>query len=605
MVTPPCTTNTPIFDEIGASLTMVATTTTSPVENVVVGSVRTDELPPDSDDDDRKPPARNPPARKPNMPLSYYKKLDKKMEIGRLKKMGLLPETEQDVRDQESKKLSKQRRDRKKYLERTAAKNLTMLKETEPLNQKSAKNKKEKKNKERTIKRHRTVAAVGADSKSETTPDDPCPVHVHLCEGNHLWGDCPFYLARIALQEEPHIITMSVQATLPGFIPGPKIWNMNHSHFPAIPPKTPASKHAQILAERDNEIAHNKRVLGNWLNHGLDLTHTSNPVLRAALKNESERILATADDEHTAAVWSGLDVANNYGHVNDKPTPETDLIWCPERGILNDTDGKARGAFLSLKRKHRSALLFLQQVYNICEHRKKLRPVQQYTQNLLHYNLQSPGFPVLPGLADHELFSLFPIKHVLEMHAIFDVNIKEQLTSMGYCSKTQNLELHLSFLKTLETKVQPPHIDFQWQNISPKDFHKTPRSYKGNYKEWVPFIALFPLTQDGMKVEVWNARSEHDVPECEEDKTGVVVNIPFGEILLLRADVVHAGGFAPSPSGNPRGHFYIYKTPHGALHSYPLSNSYDAEIRGELHFLHEFYKHCSECAETSTVVGNI
>lgn len=279
-------------------------------------------------------------------------------------------------------------------------------------------------------------------------------------------------------------------------------------------------------------------------------------------------------------------------------TLETDLVRCP-RGILNDTDGSTRGAYVSLHGNDQAVLHLLRKVYDDCE--KKLGHVQKYTKHLLHFNLQSPGFPVSRCSADHELFSASNPAHVSEMEAFITIKIREQLTSIGYCSKDQDLQLYLSFLKTLKTEVQPPHIDYHWQNISPQDFHKRPRSYKGNYKEWVPFIALFPLSRDGMTVEVWNARSKHDVPENKEDETGILVDIPFGEILLLRADVVHAGGFATAPSGNPRGHFYIYKTPRGVQHSYPLSNCYDTEISGKRLPLLEFYKHCSESAKTSTV----
>ena len=187
------------------------------------------------------------------------------------------------------------------------------------------------------------------------------------------------------------------------------------------------------------------------------------------------------------------------------------------------------------------------------------------------------------------------------MEAFISKKIRQALSEIGYCSLDQEVQLYLSFLKTLRTEVQPAHIDFHWSSISPQHFKKTPRSFKGNYKEWVPFVALFPLTTDGMMVEVWNARSKHNVPDCREDDTGVVVRIPFGTILLLRADVVHAGGFTTAPSGNPRGHFYIYKTPRGVLHSYPLSNCYDVDIDGKNVPLLELYKHCDQSMATSTV----
>jgi hypothetical protein len=158
------------------------------------------------------------------------------------------------------------------------------------------------------------------------------------------------------------------------------------------------------------------------------------------------------------------------------------------------------------------------------------------------------------------------------------------------CTEEQNIQLYLSFMKTLEADVQDPHIDYQWPDVEPSDFdpNKPPRRFiAGNYKKWVPFIALFPVTADGMTVEVWNARSEHSHPTL--DKKGCLVHIPYGKILLLRADVVHAGGFITAASGNPRCHFYVYKDPDGVVHSTPLSNSYKDSQQVELK---KYYEHC-------------
>jgi hypothetical protein len=162
------------------------------------------------------------------------------------------------------------------------------------------------------------------------------------------------------------------------------------------------------------------------------------------------------------------------------------------------------------------------------------------------------------------------------------------------CTEKQEIQLYLSFMKTLMTNVQEPHIDYKWPDVEPSEFHqnKPPRGFVvGNYKEWVPFIALFPVTTDGMTVEIWNARSRHNHPESEHDKKGCLVHIPYGKILLLRADVVHAGGFKTAASGNPRCHFYVYKTPNGVAHSTPLSNSYHIEEDNWRVQLADYYKH--------------
>jgi hypothetical protein len=123
------------------------------------------------------------------------------------------------------------------------------------------------------------------------------------------------------------------------------------------------------------------------------------------------------------------------------------------------------------------------------------------------------------------------------------------------------------------------------------------------YNEWLPFIAVCPLTEEGMTIEVWNALTIHEVAECEEEETGVMVHIPYGKLLLLRCDLVHAGGFRTESSllGNPRCHFYIYKTPFGALHDYPNSNCYNVQVGTKQVPMITYYKHCVESARTSNV----
>jgi len=113
-----------------------------------------------------------------------------------------------------------------------------------------------------------------------------------------------------------------------------------------------------------------------------------------------------------------------------------------------------------------------------------------------------------------------------------------------------------------------------------------------------------------MTVEVWQARNKHDKPERPEHATGRLVKIPYGQILLLRADVVHAGGFLTTTTtgaddhhqGQPRGHMYVYKTPYGAGHPYPLSNCYKVEVDGQLVPLLDLYQHHPDCADTNNVV---
>jgi hypothetical protein len=272
-----------------------------------------------------------------------------------------------------------------------------------------------------------------------------------------------------------------------------------------------------------------------------------------------------------------------------------------QNDFLKDLNGEPRGVFLTLDGEDIQILNLLCSAYREAE--SKLGQVQNYTKNLLHYNLKSPGFPTVPGSDDRELFTEFDPDYVLQIETLFSLKIHNALSDMGYCSDDQSIQMFLSFLKTLRTEVQPPHIDFQWEDINPADFKaRHPRSYRNNYKEWVPFIALFPLTKDGMTIQVWHARdNKHNQPACPADETGVVVDIPFGTVLLLRADVVHAGGFLSAVSGNPRGHFYIYKTPRAVQHSYPLSNCYECSVDNQRIPLLAFYKHNAEIEGTQNV----
>jgi hypothetical protein len=156
-------------------------------------------------------------------------------------------------------------------------------------------------------------------------------------------------------------------------------------------------------------------------------------------------------------------------------------------------------------------------------------------------------------------------------------------------------------MKTIKTEVQAPHIDFRWKALEPSSDRRTDASID-NFNKWIPFIAFFPVTEAGMTVEVWHARSDHQVPVSDEHTQGRLVEIPYGKILILRADVVHAGGFATAASGNPRCHLYVYKTPEGALHATHLGNSYHIGEDNQRVQLEEFYKHC-EIDENSFVYG--
>lgn len=158
---------------------------------------------------------------------------------------------------------------------------------------------------------------------------------------------------------------------------------------------------------------------------------------------------------------------------------------------------------------------------------------------------------------DSNIFRAFGKAKVKRIEKTLKDLIRETLERMGYPCDGQEISFYLSFMKTKKrTIVQDPHIDFKWETVDPwyiddSPARKSKRGRKLDYKERTPFIAFFPLTPDGMAVEVWQARDDH-----RTGRDGVLVHIPFGCMMIARGDVVHAGGFSSSSHGNPRSHLY-------------------------------------------------
>lgn len=86
-----------------------------------------------------------------------------------------------------------------------------------------------------------------------------------------------------------------------------------------------------------------------------------------------------------------------------------------------------------------------------------------------------------------------------------------------------------SFLATESTTPQPPHVDFTWERL---------KQHGHNLR-----IGFFPLTQDGMFLQVWK---RNDNFQCK-DIQGEIIFIPFGTLLTLPSDTIHGGGFRTTP----------------------------------------------------------
>jgi len=79
------------------------------------------------------------------------------------------------------------------------------------------------------------------------------------------------------------------------------------------------------------------------------------------------------------------------------------------------------------------------------------------------------------------------------------------------------------------------------------------------------FIAFMPLTSDGMFLQLWK----------KEEMVGRLVFIPFGSVLIVPIDTLHAGGMCSSSStGNIRMHFYIYINSAKTIPSNKHTNAY-------------------------------
>jgi hypothetical protein len=228
--------------------------------------------------------------------------------------------------------------------------------------------------------------------------------------------------------------------------------------------------------------------------------------------------------------------------------------------------------------------------------------VSSTMQTLKQYTLEYPGFPVHePSNPDGFLFEGKPKNIIGEMEQRLTLLVKDSLRTIDYCSSNQKVTWYLSFLYTEWFHLQRPHVDYKWDKITQTKETTPPRMKREalqrsrcssrclvtNFKHSIPFIALFPLTKAGMYVEVWKWREKHT---SDINEMGVLVHIPYGEILLLHADVVHAGGFRDSQDGNPRAHFYIHKSD-GVPHQGSLHNSYDVEIDEGNIELTKFYQH--------------
>lgn len=251
--------------------------------------------------------------------------------------------------------------------------------------------------------------------------------------------------------------------------------------------------------------------------------------------------------------------------------------------LLLDKDGDERGRFIACPD---STIQLLTQVAN--SGKLHLYPVQSYTPNLVNKLFRTPGFP-RKGAEGNSFVKYIQggQKQSLKVQKELEDHLYYHLKEMKYCFFGQQIQFYFSYLATKIEKPQPAHIDFDWEVVTKEECatRKRKRGVVNGYKHRVPFVAFFPLTKDGMTLEIWKARSSHQIGE-----EGELVHIPFGLMLLLRGDAVHAGGYMNGTEGDLRGHLYIYREG-GEQHDTGTSNAYTIEVDGKRLVLSEYYRH--------------
>lgn len=102
----------------------------------------------------------------------------------------------------------------------------------------------------------------------------------------------------------------------------------------------------------------------------------------------------------------------------------------------------------------------------------------------------------------------------------------------------------LSFMSTETTNPQPAHVDFTWEFLE----------NNGDQIE----IGFFPLTQDGMFLQIWPRIDDPNITVH-----GEIIYIPYGKLLTVSSSTIHGGGFRTTldgfQHGNLRSHLYISK----------------------------------------------
>lgn len=210
-------------------------------------------------------------------------------------------------------------------------------------------------------------------------------------------------------------------------------------------------------------------------------------------------------------------------------------------------------------------LTFLREIYETQVCRRNFLGQTTGAKDLASYSMRLPGFPNKDHIPRQRTLTFGPNACVMEtkmklflfgcMKAL-DFASVDQLSKME--KKLSCLRFLATFLKSQQHAFQPAHT-----NIKKRTMERVlGRSRKKHYGSCLVF---FPLTTEGMELELWNRDGK--------ERQGRKLQIPYGTMLMLRGDMLHAdGGLCgqwKTSKGNPRMMLCVHK-PMGAP---PLTNA--------------------------------
>ena len=179
-----------------------------------------------------------------------------------------------------------------------------------------------------------------------------------------------------------------------------------------------------------------------------------------------------------------------------------------------------------------------------------------------------------PQSSDVKSLKSLSTKERVELRSNLLHSLSVGLEALNAIYPNDQLEFRPCFLRTVREGVQDPHVDYKWRHIS-SDFCKSDRSWKkharregATFMQWVPFIAFAPLSYEGSEIYVWKHRQDYRLSSGLDIMR---VFIPYGSLLILRGDTVHAGGLLTKDSslGNPRVMMAIHRAPTNPLPHMP------------------------------------